>query len=56
MNSKNYVCCPHCGWVTSYFIFIYARYDYPCPNCEKRTLSEFEDFVLYDNKKQERNE
>ena len=49
MNSKKYVWCPHCEWVISYLVFIYVRYDYPCPNCGKKVLSEFEDSTLYDD-------
>jgi len=33
--------CPECGYVVDDLQFRYARFDYPCPFCELKTLSSF---------------
>ena len=33
--------CPKCGWLISDADFVSARFDYLCPRCEEKHLSEF---------------
>ena len=45
MNEKEreilYWSCPYCEWKIPDIQYQSARYDYPCPQCRRRNLSDF---------------
>lgn len=40
-NSNRALHCPECGYAVTEYEHRMTTYDYPCPQCQKATLSEF---------------